>query len=492
MCRLTIRKLRLFSLGFLSFIIGTHPEWLADCFRIIGVCGILCSLIVTIGPWVPVGFCRDAVYTVLVISVTCIGLSVAYHDTIVRLGFPFEYATGISGTVLQDARIGSDGRCVVEIKLHRCISVFGSESTASGKTLIFCPAHMRETLPAGIAIDATGSWRQTDDERWLFSAKSVRVTSNDHVQVRPFLLDMISKHMRQLQDDASAMGNLLLLGIGDGTSEQRIKQLAVESGCAHVLALSGMHLNVLSSLIASALGLLIGSRRAKLVTLIPSASYVWLVGYKPSLLRALCMQSYVAIRNDNDCADQALWFACIVQVYLTPYDMFSTGCLLSYSALAGILLYTEPIEALLRFVMPHCMAKALSVSLAALIFSAPIVLNVFGLWYPIGIIVGCLVAPLACLMLCLLFAWCLVPAPLLYKIIHVLTNIFLGIIDKASAWSNAHPSYSNYASLATVGSVLLTAALILRYACACVRKRSMNIDGMGLPLRIGKSNRRIA
>lgn len=131
MCRLTIRKLRLFSLGFLSFIIGTHPEWLADCFRIIGVCGILCSLIVTIGPWVPVGFCRDAVYTVLVISVTCIGLSVAYHDTIVRLGFPFEYATGISGTVLQDARIGSDGRCVVEIKLHRCVSVFGSESTAS-------------------------------------------------------------------------------------------------------------------------------------------------------------------------------------------------------------------------------------------------------------------------------------------------------------------------------------------------------------------------
>ncbi|NLV83391.1 MAG: ComEC/Rec2 family competence protein, partial [Spirochaetales bacterium] len=302
----------------------------------------------------------------------------------------------------------------------------------------------------------------------------------------------ISKHMRQLQDDASAMGNLLLLGIGDGTSEQRIKQLAVESGCAHVLALSGMHLNVLSSLIASALGLLIGSRRAKLVTLIPSASYVWLVGYKPSLLRALCMQSYVAIRNDNDCADQALWFACIVQVYLTPYDMFSTGCLLSYSALAGILLYTEPIEALLRFVMPHCMAKALSVSLAALIFSAPIVLNVFGLWYPIGIIVGCLVAPLACLMLCLLFAWCLVPAPLLYKIIHVLTNIFLGIIDKASAWSNAHPSYSNYASLATVGSVLLTAALVLRYACACVRKRSMNRDGVGLPIRIGKSNRRIA
>jgi len=305
------------------------------------------------------------------------------------------------------------------------------------------------------------------------------------------LLQALCRRFNTLSPTGEQLSVLLLLGVSIDYCSP-IRTMAIESGSAHVLALSGMHLHVIAHLCEVMLRPFFSRRCASFIVLPVLSIFVWIAGPKPSLVRALIMHALMVCFPDSINARRALALTFLIHIIFWPQTAHDSGFLLSYAALAGLLCAYNPIKMLLQVIVHPLIASWMATTIAVQLFSAPLVMHTFGVWYPIGIIVGCLVAPLACLMLCMLFAWCLVPAPLLCRIIHMLTKVFLTILDKASDWSNSHPFYGNGASIAAIWLTLLTAALVLRYACACVRKRSMNRDGVGLPIRIGKSNRRIA
>lgn len=192
-----------------------------------------------------------------------------------------------------------------------------------------------------------------------------------------------------------------LLALLSGSKEYTQKELSdafTLSGLSHILALSGMHLSLFSG-IAMFLGK--KAKRKKLsfiIRIIALILFVWFAGFSPSLLRAFICAILVVFSSMADIPDpdmlQILCFSFIIQIIISPLDLYNTGFILSYGALAGIIIFNSFFKKLyIKFMTPY-FSSSLSSSTSAQIITVPISLKLFGSYSPIGIIATCFVSPL--------------------------------------------------------------------------------------------------
>lgn len=159
------------------------------------------------------------------------------------------------------------------------------------------------------------------------------------------------------------------------------------SGIAHVVAVSGLHISFLASLLALLLG-----RRNKLgtaVTLLAIFFFAALAGNSPSALRAsfMCALLYLAPLVGRE-DDRPTTLAAVLALLLLqcPYASASVSLQLSFAAMAGIYLITGPLNSkwakaipkwtsrpgrLLRKVLFFCVGT-LATTLGALLFTLPL------------------------------------------------------------------------------------------------------------------------
>lgn len=196
-----------------------------------------------------------------------------------------------------------------------------------------------------------------------------------------------------------AGGFLLALVSG---SREATEPLIVNSfrnaGLSHILALSGMHLSLISSIAIFAGFFLFGARRASLFQFFAILIFVWFAGFSPSLLRAflcavflLCFNTF-HVKNYNLFLIVCLSF--LLHIVIAPSHIMNVAFMLSYGALAGIVLFAEKIKTIFIRVLPDLAATSLASSCGAQTFAAPLSLVIFGTWMPIGIIASTIVSPL--------------------------------------------------------------------------------------------------
>ncbi len=196
-------------------------------------------------------------------------------------------------------------------------------------------------------------------------------------------------------------GGGLLLALLSGSreyTEVSVTESFKKSGLSHILALSGMHLSMFSG-IAMFIGKKIKRKRLSfIIRTVAVVLFVWFAGFSPSLLRAFicnCLLILSAL-SDNENPDMLaiLCFSFLLQTVITPESLFNTGFILSYAALAGILIFNSfSTKIYVRF-LPSYFTMSLSSSTSAQIFTAPVSLTVFGTFCPIGIIATSIVSPL--------------------------------------------------------------------------------------------------
>ena len=169
-----------------------------------------------------------------------------------------------------------------------------------------------------------------------------------------------------------------------------------KSGAYHVLALSGMHLGIILLFFSLLFSPLMGKKISRIIALLTAFAFVWLTGFKVSLLRSLFMAStffaatvfYRRIGLLPVISLTALLFAII-----NPAFIHSVSYQLSFMALVGIA-FTSPY--ILQRLSPKCprfLAGPLSISLSAQIWVSPVLLYHFGTVSPAGIISSVLVVP---------------------------------------------------------------------------------------------------
>lgn len=187
------------------------------------------------------------------------------------------------------------------------------------------------------------------------------------------------------------------------------------AGIAHLLAISGMHISLLSYAIMWLLNLRLPRKVSFLITLGLLFIYGLLLGFPASLFRAFAMFAVSGIgsilgRRTDPLTSLA--FSMLLYLIWQPIQILSTGFALSYGATAGIILLYEPITALLHadgflnrransirhpllYRVARWIVELLIVSLSAQIAILPIVVYTYGAQSILSFVTGLFAIPIA-------------------------------------------------------------------------------------------------
>jgi competence protein ComEC len=141
----------------------------------------------------------------------------------------------------------------------------------------------------------------------------------------------------------------ILLGVENGIP-QRVQQAFQDTGTAHIIAISGFNISIISALFASLFILLLGKRRRWLaagLSLVVIAFYAVLVGAGASVVRAAIMGGLtlfaVQLGRRQDGLN-SLAFVAALMVLFNPILLWDVGFQLSFMATLGLVLYAGPLS----------------------------------------------------------------------------------------------------------------------------------------------------
>lgn len=185
------------------------------------------------------------------------------------------------------------------------------------------------------------------------SAYDLWQTLNDHPaaltiveRLQRLRQHLVSSYTPYFQGEELSILSALTLGEKSRLTTDT-RQLFAETGVSHVLALSGLHLGILFSLLNLFVLRWIRNRAVYFVVnalcVVSLWLFVWMVGMPLSLLRAAWMFTLLQIGNSLQRSRGStlsnLAFAALVLLLASPLSLFDVGFQLSFSAVLGIVLF---------------------------------------------------------------------------------------------------------------------------------------------------------
>ena len=438
-------------------------------------------------------------YSIILLVFITIGLLLWFQASVIVdrqtlfFGLPKERINRIHGTLVSDSSISAKENQVLTVAVTYCAATNGDTADASGQ--ILAVGGQKNLMVTGTSVILTGNLFLTIGEGLIFITDAIEVDlpSNDFFRdiryLRKRLLLRLLQKLGQVGSGAGDLFCMLLLGRSQDPSSV-MRQLSVESGCAHVLALSGMHLQFFAGLFTLSLSRVMGKRRSRVLAIIPVSLFLFIAGPKPSLLRSAFMYGVSLDPQKKYNSRQALTLACIIQLYFFPRSIITLGCLLSYSSLAGILLFQQTLWVRLRRYISSPLALFISTSCAALFMSGPCSMFVLSRWYPIGLVLAPIMGPLALFMMFLGLVWIFIPLLPIAWFAGKTYDLFFSLLQWGSSVSMRHIDLGKPFSLFAFVSVMLTVLMVLLYACRRTRTRSKHHHEMGLSIRFPECNHR--
>jgi competence protein ComEC len=350
--------------------------------------------------------------TPLILTAFTAGLSLgigagAQAAQTISFGIPEDNVRGISGVLLDDPRLVSGGRAMTTLSMRMITGAGKIKAGTRGELTVFFPeesaGRLRE-FGRGTEIFAEGTLRKGSGnaaDTYLFAAESLHITKQapSFERFRTDLRTNLSRRFTQPPAGDPSWGGLalaLLLGIRDNL-DAGIAALYRDAGCSHILALSGMHLAVLVALISFLLTKTLGLRLSAICGAVFILAYCYIVGPLPSLNRAALMYLVGVLAVIGMLKREPLPLLCmafLIQLVITPKAGLSLSFILSYLALAGILIIGEALTGIFKGRVPAALLLSLSASLGAFIATAGVTAWFFGILRPVGIIASLVLTPL--------------------------------------------------------------------------------------------------
>lgn len=321
----------------------------------------------------------------------------------------------ISGIICNSPCKSSSGKTYsCRFKLEKVCSGKGVISDAKGEITIYIPADMIEAYFPGKLYSLASKKGQ-----YLYETGGTYSFSGNYTE-KGFIVQKCNgnswpdsfygkadkfravcrlqfKRLMYSWGDAGGLLLALLCGAREYTDVETANAFK-NAGLSHILALSGMHLSMFSA-IAIFVGNKVGRKKMTfIIRIIALILFVWFAGFSPSLMRAficamLILFAAIASVNQPDML-MVLCFSFLLQCVISPSDINNAGFLLSYGALAGILITNKMFFRIFAKLFPNYIAASLSSSTGANLFTAPISLKLFGSFNPVGIVATTFVSPL--------------------------------------------------------------------------------------------------
>ena len=274
--------------------------------------------------------------------------------------------------------------------------------------------------------------------------------------------------------DEKAVVAAMALGDKSGLSKE-LKEDYSASGASHVLALSGLHIGIIYSMLL----LLFPRRRWRFATQAMALSAIWayavVVGLQPSVVRSASMVTaygVFSLPGRGRMSLNALSMAAVVMLLANPVNLWDAGFQMSFMAVLGILAVYAPFSravgvrgpAPLRWVFDMA-----AVSVAAQLATFPLVLYYFGRFPCYFILSNFIAIPAATV---ILYGACFMalasPWPAVQAVLAKMLAAVAGWLNGGLGWIAGLPG-------ASVGGLEVgaaqAAALYVLVACVCLAVR---------------------
>ena len=265
-------------------------------------------------------------------------------------------------------------------------------------------------------------------------------------------------------------------------ADKAVKSIFIKAGVAHLFAISGLHVGLLSAVLLFALKIFRFKFRARLLAAIVFMFvYAMLVGARPSVVRATIMCATFGagffLRRRVSPFD-SLSIAGLVCLFLNPIWVFDVGFQLSFLAVFGIILGFS------MFNIDFSHNNAFVIYFKGIFFSTlfvtiiitPVISYYFGRIYFLGVISNLILIPLFTLVLVtsFIFAICFF-APLISQLLAEALSFFIFLFIKAALGLSKLSFLMVVFSLSfkeiVVYYCLLFAAVVFLYHCRSRKKR---------------------
>ncbi len=307
----------------------------------------------------------------------------------------------LEGTVERVSQSGNSTTARVRLEWAGAASPTG-DATVSGSA--------RGTASIRVPREATlvAGWRyrfrlaparapRRTDAAVVYQASSA--TALSETTPRAYLLDRVRDRVLRSGGEAAPLLLALLLGEDDLLSPAVLSSFR-RSGTLHLLALSGMHLGVLSVAAGAIATRLIGKKSGLVVAVAAACFYVALIGPRPGLVRAaLLLAAGAATRlvGRRPALVDLLAATFLTHLLVAPEGAFSLAFGLSYASLAGIAVFSPILLRWGKASVPPAVLGPLAAGAGAQIATLPLVVAAFGAVYPVGIVATAVLGPLVLL-----------------------------------------------------------------------------------------------
>jgi competence protein ComEC len=368
-----------------------------------------------------------------------------------------------------DDWLPASGRVRLVLEGHAQIFHVGDEVEVTGRlTLPHGPANPGENNPAALLRDqrirAVLSVRRTTD------AVAV-LASGGPAAINGWLPALRGWGQRRLEEalpaQQSSLAMAMLLGEGStmtGADWDKYKR----TGVVHILVVSGQQLVILAAFVWFVLRwVTVPRRRAAVIVALLMCGYAFLTGGRPPVMRAAVMVGVVSLGmllRRTSLPANSFALAWLVVAGLSPTDMFTPGCQLSFLAV-GLLIFgvgrwfsvrpdaqeqladeDQPFAVRCLRGLLRRIAVTYCITLALWLATMPLVAAQYHMVTPIGLIIGPPVILLMTIALIVGFMLLLAAAimPILVPPLAWITGMCVGGCDRLVTWCDGLPGAHFY------------------------------------------------
>ncbi len=354
--------------------------------------------------------------------------------------------------------------------------------------------------PYNFSPDDNFSYRDYLANRGIYYLLSAKKSSDVHVLEKnkgKFLRSAALKIRNRLKNilsanlSASESGIMKAILLGDrSTIMKPVRELFVQTGTVHILAISGLHIGIAAALFLMFMKCIPLGRKWQLgCGIILLISYAFLTGGRPSVIRATIMMTVFLLSFIIERESQVLntlFLAAIIILVINPSNLFDVGFQLSFVCILSIIflnlglkgkkfvqLFGQRRQAGERFYnrLSLIARRSLALSLAIWIGVAGFIAYYFGIITPITIFANLLVIPLVSIIVPLGFGLLIVGvilpswAILFATCLKVMLNTMVGLIFLADKIPFAHV----YISGVQIWHVVIYYSFLSVVICICLQ-----------------------
>lgn len=272
-----------------------------------------------------------------------------------------------------------------------------------------------------------GRYLKSNGYEGTIDIKSYRIVNKNVIYSNIFKFkERISKSIKYLYKDKSKFINSILVGEKENIDKET-KEIFSKTGVSHILALSGLHVSVLITIIGYSIGGINNFYKFILISIILCV-YSLMVGQSPSIVRAIyySLISYLGIfilkRPDGI---SSLSFIGIILLINNPYIIYNISFQLSFLATLSIIYFYGYINSKIKI-------KLIALTISANILTLPMIYLYFKNISLISIISNIVVVPFLSIIIYIsILSAIILPISLtLSKIMVIINSLIIDFINQ--------------------------------------------------------------